>query len=46
MNRIQSRTHKAGTYKFNKGSLSCFDDKSYILDDGIKTFSSCHKDIY
>ena len=26
-------------FKFNKIVLSCFDDKQYILDDGIKTLS-------
>ena len=27
MKRIQSKKHKIGTYKVNKISLSCFDDK-------------------
>ena len=30
MNRIQSKTHTIGTYKINKFSLLCFDDKTYI----------------
>ena len=30
MNRIQSKTHTIGTYKINKFSLLCFDDKIYI----------------
>ena len=34
MNRIQSKDHKIGTYKINKISLSCFDDKSYIQSNG------------
>ena len=36
--RIQSKKHKLGTYKFDKISLSCFDNKRYVLDDGIHTF--------
>ena len=34
MNRIQSKDHKIGTYKINKISLSCFDDKIYIQSSG------------
>ena len=34
MNRIQSKDHKIGTYKINKISLSCFDDKTYIQSNG------------
>ena len=33
--RIQSKKHKLGTYEIDKISLSCFDDKRYVLDDGI-----------
>ena len=33
MKRIQSKLHKIGTYNVCKISLSCFDDKIYILDD-------------
>ena len=43
MKRIQSKKDKLGTYKINKMSLSCFDDKSYVLDDGIFTLSYFHK---
>ena len=35
MNRIQSKNHRIGTYKINKISLSWFNDKIYILDNGI-----------
>ena len=35
MKRIQSKKHKLGTYEIDKISLSCFDDKRYVLDDGI-----------
>ena len=34
MNRIQSKNHKIKTYEINKISLSCFDDKIYILNNG------------
>ena len=30
--RIKSKLHKIGTYDFCKISLSCFDDKRYVLD--------------
>ena len=45
MKRIQSKLHIIGTYELNKISLSCFDDKRYILDDGINTLAYFHKDI-
>ena len=45
MKRIQSNLHETGTYDINKISLSCFDDKRYILDDGINTLAYFHKDI-
>ena len=44
MKRIQSKSHQIGTYNINKRSLSCFDDKMYILDDGIKNLAYGHKD--
>ena len=34
MRRIGSKNHNLGTYKTNKRSLSCFDDKRYILNNG------------
>ena len=43
--RIQSVLHSVGTYDVNKISLSCFDDKRYVLDDGINTLAYGHKDI-
>ena len=39
MKRIQSKKHKLGTHEIDKISLSCFDDKRYVLDDGIYTLS-------
>ena len=44
MKRIQSKKHKLGTYEIGKISLSCFDDKRYVLDDGIRTLAYFHKD--
>ena len=43
MKRIQSKKHKLGKYEIDKISLSCFDDKRYVLDDGIHTLSYFHK---
>ena len=41
---IQSKKkHKLGTYEIDKISLSCFDDKSNVLDDGIYTLSYFHE---
>ena len=45
MKRIQSKLHEIGTYDVFKISLSCFDDKRYVLDDGINTLAYIHKDI-
>ena len=43
MKRIQSKKHKLGTYEIDKISLSCFDNKRYVVDDGIHTLSYCPK---
>ena len=45
MKRIQSKLHKIGTYDVCKISMSCFDDKRYILDDGINSLAYFHNDI-
>ena len=45
MKRIQSKKHKVETYQINKISLSCFDDKRFVLDDGIHTLAYFHKDL-
>ena len=34
-NGIQSKNHKIGTCEINKISLSCFEDKRFVLDDGF-----------
>ena len=44
MKRIQSKNYKLGTYEIEKISLSCFDDKRYVLDDGTYTLAYFHKD--
>ena len=45
MKRIQSKLHKIGTCDVCKISLSCFDDKRYVLDGGVDTLAYFHKDI-
>ena len=45
MRRIQGKKHKMGTYEINKISLSCFDDKRFVLNDGIHTLAYFHKDL-
>ena len=35
MRRIQAKNHKLETYEINKISFSCFDDKRFVLNDGI-----------
>ena len=44
MRRIQGKKHKMGTYEINKISLSCFDDKRFVLNDGIHMLAYFHKD--
>ena len=45
MKRIQSRSHRIGTYHVCKISLPSFDDKRYVLDDGVNSLTYFHKDI-
>ena len=44
MKRIQAKKHKIGTYEIDKISLSCFDDKRFVLDDEIQSSTYFHKD--
>ena len=44
MKRMQARKHKIGTYEIDKISLSCFDDKRFVLDDGVHTLAYSHQD--
>ena len=39
MKRIQSKSQRTGTWDVCKISLSCFDDKRYILSDGINSLA-------
>ena len=39
MKTIRSEKHQLGSYEINKISLSSFDDKRYILDDGVSTLA-------
>ncbi|CAH3184930.1 unnamed protein product [Porites evermanni] len=45
MHTIRSECHQIGSYQLNKISLSCFDDKRYILEDGITSYAYGHKNI-
>ena len=45
MKTMQSKLHEIGTYDVLKISLSCFDYKRYVLDDGVNTLAYFHKDI-
>jgi len=42
MRSIRSELHQISSYHLNKVSLSPFDDKRYILDDGITSFAYGH----
>ena len=44
MKRIQATKRNLGTYETDKISLSCFDDKRYVLHDGIHTLAYFQKD--
>ena len=44
MKRIQAKKHEMETYEIDKISLSCFDDKRQVLDDGVHTLTYYHKD--
>ena len=45
MKKITSKKHEIYTQVSDKISLSCFDDKRYIKDDGINTSAYGHRDI-
>ena len=42
MKTIRSKNHQLGSYEINKLSLSCFDDKRYILDNGQESNAYGH----
>ena len=45
MRRIQVKKHKMGSYEIDKISLSVFDDKRFVLNDGIDLLAYFHKDL-
>ena len=45
MRRFLGKKHKTGTYEINKISLSAFDDKRFVLNNGILTLAYFHKDL-
>ena len=45
MKTIRSDHHQLGSYEINKVSLSCFDDKRFIHDDGITSYAYGHYEI-
>ena len=42
MKTIRSSYHQVGSYELNKVSLSCFDDKRFLLNNGIKSYAYGH----
>ena len=42
MNTTRSECHQVSSYQMNNTSLSCYDDKRYILDDGISSLAYGH----
>ena len=42
MKGIRSECHQVSSYQFNKISLSCYDDKRYIHNDGITGYACGH----
>ena len=39
MKTIRSQKHQLGSYEINKISLSCFDDKHYVHNNGITSYA-------
>ena len=39
MKTIRSQKHQLGSFELNKISLSCFDDKRFLHDNGITSYS-------
>ena len=42
MKTIRSNNYQLGSYELNKVSLSCFDDKRYIHDNGVTSYAYGH----
>ena len=45
MKTIRSQNHELSSFEINKVSLSCFDDKRYIHEDGKTSYAYGHKNI-
>ena len=45
LHKAKSKLHKIGTYDVCKILSPCFDDKRYVLDDGVNALAYFHKDI-
>ena len=45
MKTIRSKRHQLSSYEINKISLSCFDDKQYLHDNGIYSYAYSHYEI-
>ena len=45
MNRIKIKLHTIGTFDVCKISLSCLNDKRYVLDNEVNALAYFHKDI-
>ena len=45
MKTIRSQDHQLGSYEINKISLSCFDDKRLIHDNGMDSYAVGHNKI-
>ena len=42
---IRSQRHQLGSYEISRASLGCFDDKRYLHDNGIYSYTYCHNEI-
>ena len=45
MKKIESKLHRMSTFDVCKISLSCFDDKRFIVDDDANSFAYFHKNV-
>ena len=45
MKRINSKLHRIRTYDICKISLSCFDDKGHVLDDGVNSSAYFYRNV-
>ena len=46
MKSIRSKNHQLGSFELNKISLSCFDDKRFIHENGITSYAYGHRAIH